>query len=617
MSNVTSSVERTEDAQGATRHHASGNGHTAFVPVTQLEEMIQQRLREERARLEREMGVEEATHAHFRRPEERAFTKAQRPHTTVLFGGLTWKHERILQGSIAGLGYKVMPLPNADKQSFQIGKEYGNNGQCNPTYFTVGNLVKYLQSLEAQGLTKQAIVDNYVYVTAGACGPCRFGMYEAEYRLALRNAGFDGFRVLLFQQGGGLDQAGLEAGLDLNIDFFIGMLNGMNFGDLLLDIADQIRPFEVKKGETDRVLRECVEYMHEVMKARRPYTFEGKLADVMWAKTPGLAKTTEFLGKFLRQLFSDHYVDGLRWCFDRLNTIEVDYLRVKPICKVTGEFWAQTTESDGNFNMFPFLDREGAQVIREPVATWTSYLLNQTKNEARDRRGLKEGEEMPRWFEIRKHAAREVDFVKKLSLLWLASKIYNREYDRLRAALGNKPHALVNQLELLRMGHPYYNSRAEGGEGHLEVAKNIYYSNKELCHMVLSLKPFGCMPSTQSDGAQSAVVSHYKDMIFLPIETSGEGDVNAHSRVQMALGEAKVKAKNEFARVLQETGRSLEEIRAYVEAHPGMQRPAWKIPHHKGVIGTAANFVKQVAALMDADAKGGRLRTLQKVAAMF
>jgi predicted nucleotide-binding protein (sugar kinase/HSP70/actin superfamily) len=218
---------------------------------------------------------------------------------------------------------------------------------------------------------------------------------------------------------------------------------------------------------------------------------------------------------------------------------------------------------------------------------------------------------------VGKQVRRELDFVKKLAMLTLAGKIYNREYDRLRAALGNKPHALVNQLELLRMGHPYYNSRAEGGEGHLEVAKNIYYSNKDLCHMVLSLKPFGCMPSTQSDGAQSAVISHFKDMIYIPIETSGEGDVNAHSRVQMALGEAKVKAKNEFARVLDETGRTLDDIRAYVAAHPEMHRPAWKIAHTKGVVGTAANFVKQVAALMDADEKGGRLRKLQKVAAMF
>ena len=69
--------------------------------------------------------------------------------------------------------------------------------------------------------------------------------------------------------------------------------------------------------------------------------------------------------------------------------------------------------------------------------------------------------------------------------------------------------------------------------------------------------------------------------------------------------------------VLQETGRTLDDIRAYVDAHPEMQRPAWTIPHHHGVIGTAANFAKQVAALMDADGKGGRLRKLQKVAAVF
>jgi len=178
MSNIAPSAERPGTSPGETHHQNGKNGHTAFVPVSHLEELIQQRLREERARLEGDVGLGDVPHTHFRRPEERPFTKDQRPYTTVLFGGLTWKHERILQGSIAGLGYKVMPLPNADKQSFQIGKEYGNNGQCNPTYFTVGNLVKYLQSLEGQGLTKQDIVDNYIYVTAGACGPCRFGMYR-------------------------------------------------------------------------------------------------------------------------------------------------------------------------------------------------------------------------------------------------------------------------------------------------------------------------------------------------------------------------------------------------------------------------------------------------------
>ena len=53
-----------------------------------------------------------------------------------------------------------------------------------------------------------------VFFTAGACGPCRFGMYVTEYRKALRDSGFDGFRVLLFQQQGGIKQAtGDELGL--------------------------------------------------------------------------------------------------------------------------------------------------------------------------------------------------------------------------------------------------------------------------------------------------------------------------------------------------------------------------------------------------------------------
>jgi predicted nucleotide-binding protein (sugar kinase/HSP70/actin superfamily) len=107
--------------------------------------------------------------------------------------------------------------------------------------------------------------------------------------------------------------------------------------------------------------------------------------------------------------------------------------------------------------------------------------------------------------------------------------------------------------------------------------------------MVLSLKPFGCMPSTQSDGVQSAVTSMFKDMIFIPIETSGEGDINAHSRVQMALGEAKAKAKAEFKKCLDDTGYSLDEIKAYVSAHEDF-KPFYIVPHTKGEVGVAVNF---------------------------
>ena len=107
------------------------------------------------------------------------------------------------------------------------------------------------------------------------------------------------------------------------------------------------------------------------------------------------------------------------------------------------------------------------------------------------------------------------------------------------------------------------------------------------------------MPSSQSDGVQSAVINKFKDMIFLPIETSGEGEVNAHSRVQMALGEAKVKAKAEFEQVLKSTGKTLDEIREYVAEHPELRRPFYYVPHREGVTGTAAQFVLHVSDRID------------------
>lgn len=574
-------------------------GLLAIAPsVEETVDPIQQKLAEEKARLMAEAGLEEKKSNHFKRPKENPFTKDQRSHTTLLFGGLTWKHEHLLHGAFEGLGYKCEYVPTPNVDAFQLGKEYGNNGQCNPTYFTVGNLVQYLQGLEEAGQTKEEIINNYVFLTAGACGPCRFGMYEAEYRLALRNSGFDGFRVNLFQQSGGIDQAELEAGLDMNLDFFMGILNALNVGDMVTGLAYQIRPYEVIPGETDRVLEESIDYLHDVMKTKKRF----QVVESKWAGLiklfPGLEGNANFLGKFLDQLFSDDYVEGLHYVRDKFNAIEVDRLRAKPIVKITGEFWAQTTEGDGNFNMFKFLEGEGAEVMVEPIGTWIIYMLHQAKQAAKDRKGVKGGEEFASWSNPAKRLSQELKFKQKIGAMTIAEGIFNREYNRLIQAMGGTVHQLADQYELQRLGHPFYNSRAGGGEGHLEVAKNIYYSNKDLAHMVLSVKPFGCMPSTQSDGAQAAVVEQYKDMIYLPIETSGEGEINAHSRVQMALGEAKSKTKNELNETLQETGLTIQDVRTFIDAHPELKRPVFHVPEYKGKVGLAARTVKYVAERM-------------------
>src|ERR1022692_4457316 len=227
--------------------------------VAEPEEQIAQRLQAERSRLRSEAGLIQLQP--FQLPRERAFTAAEWDKVTILFGGLTWKHEALIRAVFQGCDYKCEAVPCPDVPAFQLGKEYGNNGQCNPTYFTVGNLVQYLQSLEAKGMSRQEIVDNYVIFTAGSCGPCRFGMYEAEYRYALQNAGFDGFRVLLFQQQEGIKAASGEPGLKFTVDFGMGMLNALHMGDVMNDIVHQVRPYEINRGETDKAFTETMDQL--------------------------------------------------------------------------------------------------------------------------------------------------------------------------------------------------------------------------------------------------------------------------------------------------------------------------------------------------------------------
>src|SRR3954453_23641247 len=195
------------------------------------------------------------------------FTKSQRPNTTLLVSGLTAAHDLLVKAALTGLGYKVEVIDAPDNDALRYGKEFGNRGQCNPTYFTVGNLVKFLTERgEAEGLSKAEMVKRYVFLTAGACGPCRFGMYATEYRKALRDAGFDGFRVMLFQQKGGLKQAtGEEAGLALNQQFFISVLKAILSGDVINGMGYRMRPYEVEAGATDRAIEITKQYVRDAL----------------------------------------------------------------------------------------------------------------------------------------------------------------------------------------------------------------------------------------------------------------------------------------------------------------------------------------------------------------
>jgi predicted nucleotide-binding protein (sugar kinase/HSP70/actin superfamily) len=496
------------------------------------------------------------TTEHYRAYTPRPFRRQERDAVTILFGGLHWRAERLIQAVLEGTGYRARILPMATKDDLLTGREVADIGQCCPTSFTTGNLVNFLKG-EAGRIGVDAVNEKYVYLTAGSCGACRFGQYHQSYELALRNSGLGAFRMFLMAQDQ-LDQtATMGDGLDMNLPLTLGILWGIFVTDLVQDLEYQVRPYEVVPGATDAVVRDSIDYLCQVFRDRPP---RSSYRSVVWHLTTG------------------YFARALREVQRKFASIEVDRLRVKPTVKITGEFYLQTVEGDPNYNIHRWLESEGAEVYPAAIAVWMDYLLRHGLQRFEDYRGIEKGARL------------------KLALGRVAQAVYRLTFNRLRRALGDLPHELPNQFELRRLAAPYFHSRLDGGEGDMLVGKALWAHHKKKAHMICELSPYSCMPNTMSIGAMAGVVGKYPELLYAPLEIKGDAEVHALSRCQMILTEAKKRAQREFDDALASTGRTLDEVRAYVDAHPEMKRATFRVPHDGRAAGTAAKMVLHVAA---------------------
>ena len=154
--------------------------------------------------------------------------------------------------------------------------------------------------------------------------------------MALDGMGLKDFRLFLLAQDN-LDQDDSEGGgLEINIPFSLGTIWAILVGDMLTDMEYLTRPYEVNPGQTDKVLQESVDYLFDVFQNRPLQSTKSALwPGTSWATTsPRLcAKSTK--------------------CGRRLKSITP---AVKAKVKITGEFWLQTHEGDGNYNIKRWLE---------------------------------------------------------------------------------------------------------------------------------------------------------------------------------------------------------------------------------------------------------------------
>jgi len=481
----------------------------------------------------------------------RTFTAAQRAHTKILIGGLTAAHDQLLSAALAPLGYQIEVMRTPDNEALEIGKAYCDRAMCNPAYYVVGNLLRCLTHLRDQeGLTPAAINQCYVSVTANGCGPCRYGLYMGQFRRALRETGFEGFRVLDFDQTPDKAEARQDLGLDVNIRMLFRLAQALILGDVVNLLKHRIRPYELTPGETDAAVARNLARLCAALKRKQ-----------------GLCSA-------LRRLRRE------------LGAIPVDRSRVKPKVAIIGEIWAQTTEGEGNYRLPAFLEGEGAEVETQPLTTWIlsrfwepRYDLVQTANLLS--KSGSDGKDAPHglWWKVPALHAGE-------GLVRLYFSLYAR-------LSGLRGYALPSVEELSRISAPFYDPNQKGGEMFMEVGKLLQYASHSSANLVVSVKPFGCMPSSAvSDGVQSIVTERNPRTLFLSIETTGDGEVNVQSRVQMQLFKATQAARGEAQRALDSTGITQSEAHKYLERNPRLNHAL----HHRAgrFASRAANIFEEI-----------------------
>ena len=180
-----------------------------------------------------------------------------------------------------------------------------------------------------------------------------------------------------------------------------------------------------------------------------------------------------------------------------------------------------TTEGDGNYQLQRFLEKEGAEADIQFVTAWILYNLWEVRFDTASRADL-------RGIDTAKYGLGGTGeygvFQRKIGL-WAgdigAARARSR---RSRYAGGLYGYHLPDMDAVAEVAAPYYNNDLRGGEGHMEVGKLILNVVKSKAHMTLSVKPFGCMPSSGvSDGVQSLITEKFPGTIFCAVETSGDG----------------------------------------------------------------------------------------------
>ncbi len=190
------------------------------------------------------------------------FTKEMKKDYTILVPNMLPIHFNIMKNVFTNEGYKFALLDNDGTAVKQLGLKYMHNDICYPALLVAGQFLDALSSGKYD-VNKTALM---IMQTGGGC---RASNYIHLLRKALVKAGYSNVPIISF------NLSGLEhnSGFKLTLPIIRRILAGVIYGDLIMLLSNQTRPYEIKKGETDKLIKKWVIDISKQFRAKKGYSF--------------------------------------------------------------------------------------------------------------------------------------------------------------------------------------------------------------------------------------------------------------------------------------------------------------------------------------------------------
>ncbi len=190
------------------------------------------------------------------------FTKEMKKDYTILMPNMAPIHFKILQNVFTHYGYKSDLLDTTGPEIAQTGLKYVHNDTCYPALLVIGQFINALQS------GKYDVHKTALMITQTG-GGCRASNYIYLLRKALVKAGFEFVPVISLSFG--MEK---NSGFSLSIPLIRRFVGGLVYGDQLMLLSNQTKPYEVNKGESMALVDEWVAKLSQMLIDGKGYTLE-------------------------------------------------------------------------------------------------------------------------------------------------------------------------------------------------------------------------------------------------------------------------------------------------------------------------------------------------------